>query len=100
VLRATLRLQSTEDNLFTIACDLGYPDGFALSNQMYRLTGIRPTMARECLGWEWVMESWLRQEAEAGGLVPDLASLEAPVTHHAVPRRAHRSRLDRATAAG
>jgi AraC-like DNA-binding protein len=88
ILRATLRLQATEETLFTIACDLGYPDGFALSNQMYRLTGIRPTVARECLGWEWVMESWLKKEAEVGGLVPDMASLEAPVPQRpAGPRR-------------
>jgi AraC-like DNA-binding protein len=76
VLRAALRLQGTEDTLFTIACDLGYPDGFALSNQMYRLIGVRPSTARECLGWEWLLESWLKREAESGGLVPDLASLE------------------------
>jgi AraC-like DNA-binding protein len=91
ILRATLRLQSTTDTLFTIACDLGYPDGFALSNQMHRLTGVRPTMARECLGWEWVMEAWLRVEAEAGGLVPDLASLESVITPNATPRRVDRS---------
>jgi AraC-like DNA-binding protein len=91
ILRATLRLQGTDDTLFTVACDLGYPDGFALSNQMYRLTGIRPTAARECLGWEWVMESWLRVEADHGGLVPDLTSLETPSTpHRAEPRRSRR----------
>ena len=72
ILRTALRLQSTEDTLFTIACDLGYPDGFALSNQMRRLTGVRPTSARDCLGWEWLIESWLRQEAENGGLLPQL----------------------------
>jgi AraC-like DNA-binding protein len=72
VLRAALRMQSTEDTLFTIACDLGYPDGFALSNQMHRLIGIRPTSARDCLGWEWLIESWLRREAELGGLLPHL----------------------------
>jgi hypothetical protein len=65
-------MQSTEDTLFTIACDLGYPDGFALSNQMHRLVGIRPTSARDCLGWEWLIESWLRREAEEGGLLPHL----------------------------
>jgi AraC-like DNA-binding protein len=70
VLRAALRLQSTEDTLFSVACDLGYPDGFALSNQMERLIGVRPTTARLCLGWEWILESWMRQEAEQGGLIP------------------------------
>lgn len=76
VLRAALRLQGTTDTLFTVACDLGYPDGFALSNQMNRLVGVRPIVARECLGWEWMMEAWLKREAEQGGLIPDLAALE------------------------
>jgi len=68
ILRAAFQLQTTDDNLFTVACRLGYPDGFALSNQMYRLVGVRPSQARECLGWEWLLESWLRREAETGGL--------------------------------
>jgi AraC-like DNA-binding protein len=101
ILRATLRLQGSEDTLFTIACDLGYPDGFALSNQMYRLTGIRPSVARECLGWEWVMESWLKKEAEVGGLVPDTASVEGPVTPRPKPRPTTRSSSqDRRSMAG
>jgi AraC-like DNA-binding protein len=90
VLRAALRLQGTEDTLFTIACDLGYPDGFALSNQMYRLTGVRPSTARECLGWEWLLEAWLKREAESGALVPDLASLELQ-PRRAEPRRSAES---------
>ena len=80
VLRATLRLQATDDTLFSVACDLGYPDGFALSNQMHRLTGIRPKVARERLGWEWVMESWLRREAEAGALLPEVRDRENGAT--------------------
>jgi AraC-like DNA-binding protein len=101
ILRATLRLQGTDETLFTIACDLGYPDGFALSNQMYRLTGIRPTTARECLGWEWVLESWLRREAEAGGLVPDLALLQPKTKSPARSERPlKRPRVDRRSVAG
>jgi AraC-like DNA-binding protein len=80
ILRAALRMQSTDDTLFTIACDLGYPDGFALSNQMYRLVGIRPTSARDCLGWEWLIEAWLRREAEYGGLLPNLFEVEPQQT--------------------
>ena len=72
VLRAAIRLQTTEDSLFTVSSDLGYPDGFALSNQMKRLTGVRPSMARRCLGWEWFVEAWLHHEREAGGLDFDL----------------------------
>ena len=78
VLRAILRLQATDDTLFSVACGLGYPDGFALSNQMQRLAGIRPTTARECLGWEWVMECWLKREAEEGGLLPNCFTTPAP----------------------
>ena len=71
VLRAALRLQGTPDNLFTVACSLGYSDGFALSNQMHRLTGIRPSVAREHYGWEWIVERWLEREGtrEAAGAV-------------------------------
>ena len=68
VLRASILLQSTSDTLFEVGCGLGYPDGFALSNQMKRLVGIRPSEARSCLGWEWVVEAWLRREAAAGRL--------------------------------
>ena len=71
VLRACLKLQGMTTNLFDVACDLGYPDGFALSNQMYRLLGIRPSVARDHLGWEWLLEAWLRREAEAGGFATD-----------------------------
>lgn len=62
VLRVALRLQSSSDNLFSIACSFGYPDGFSLSNQMLRLTGVRPTQARTALGWEWLVEAWIQRE--------------------------------------
>lgn len=68
LLHAVIRLQNTADSLFTIAIDLGYPDGFALSNQMSRLVGVRPSETRDCLGWEWVVEFWLVQERASGGL--------------------------------
>lgn len=68
LLHAVIRLQNTDDSLFRIAIDLGYPDGFALSNQMKRMVGVRPSTVRDCLGWEWVVECWLEQEYAAGGL--------------------------------
>ncbi len=68
VLRASIELQNSDKSLFRVACDLEYPDGFSLSNQMKRLTGIRPSEAREHLGWEWLLEAWLRREARNGGL--------------------------------
>jgi len=72
ILQAAIRLQDPSANLFAIGCDLGYPDGFALSNQMKRLIGLRPSIMRECFGWEWIVESWLFQEAGSGGLGPAL----------------------------
>jgi AraC-like DNA-binding protein len=70
VLRFALRLQNCSQSIYSVACDLGYPDGFAASNQMHRLVGFRPTDARTFLGWEWILEAWLRREAESGGLIP------------------------------
>lgn len=70
LLRVAIRLQNTDDSVFTVACALGYPDGFSVSNQMSRLFGVRPTEVRERLGWEWVFESWLRREAEGGAFNP------------------------------
>jgi AraC-like DNA-binding protein len=72
ILRASIRLQDRSASLLAIGSDLGYPDGFALSNQMKRLTGLRPSIMRECFGWEWIVESWLFHEAESGSLSPDL----------------------------
>lgn len=74
VLRSALRLQDTQGTLFSAATNLGYPDAFALSNQMARLVGIRPTVARDHLGWEWILEEWLLREARTGGFSRDLAS--------------------------
>jgi AraC-like DNA-binding protein len=70
LLRAASRLQNSDSTISSIATDLGYPDGFSLSNQMERLFGCRPSEAREHLGWEWLLEAWLRREADEGGLTP------------------------------
>ncbi len=70
LLRVLFRLQNSTDSILTIGYRYGYPDGFSLSNQMVRLTGVRPSEARSCLGWEWFMEAWLRVEAESGALAP------------------------------
>lgn len=71
LLRVTVRLQNSEESVLTVGYELGYPDAFSLSNQMRRLTGYRPTDARNFLGWEWLLEAWLRREADTGGLCPD-----------------------------
>jgi len=71
-LRACLELQPGDRGLHAVATGLGYPDGFSLSNQMKRLMNLRPSLMRECFGWEWVVESWLLEEAQAGNLSPML----------------------------
>ena len=72
ILHAVLRMQNSTKSLHAVACGLGYPDGFALSNQMNRLIGVRPSTARRCLGWEWLIECWLQKERANGALAHDL----------------------------
>jgi len=72
VLRGSIRLQDPRGNLYRIGCDLGYPDGFSFSNQLNRLTGLRPSMMKVCFGWEWIVESWLLREASEGNLSPSI----------------------------
>ena len=67
VLRAALKLQSSGMTLAEAASRFGYPDGFALSNQMDRLLGVRPSDARRYLGWDWLVEAWIHTEANSGG---------------------------------
>ena len=73
LLRVALKLQNGDATVSSIAFDLGYPDGFSVSNQMERLIGYRPSEVRTRLGWEWILEAWLRKEAERGGLTPTLS---------------------------
>jgi len=81
LLRVSLRLQNSQDSIVSAGFRFGYSDGFSLSNQMFRLTGHRPSEARKYLGWEWLLEAWLRIEAEHGGLRPagpDQSEIERP----------------------
>jgi AraC-like DNA-binding protein len=71
LLRVAIRLQNSGESVVAIGFELGYPDGFSLSNQMMRLIGCRPSEVRAHLGWEWVLEAWLRREADTGGLAPE-----------------------------
>lgn len=72
LLRVVIRLQNSDDSVVAIGYELGYTDAFSLSNQMMRLTGYRPSEARALLGWEWLLEAWLRKEADEGSLAPDV----------------------------
>jgi AraC-like DNA-binding protein len=61
-----VRLQVESGAAFRIANRAGYPDGFTMSNQMKRLTGVRPSEARKLLSWEWFLEAWLMKEGVRG----------------------------------
>lgn len=104
LLRLSSRLQNSEASIASIAYDSGYPDGFSLSNQMQRLIGFRPSQVRTHFGWEWILEAWLRREAEEGGLAPSAereikegekgtggAPLSLPKPRRGRPRRERRA---------
>ena len=60
-IRAALRLQSEGSPLLTVAVECGYSDHSSLSRQSLRLFGVRPGAIRRTLGWEWLMDRWLRR---------------------------------------
>lgn len=92
-LRAAVRLQSTGESVSAAAGALGYPDGFSLSNQMHRLTGVRPSEARNHLGWEWLVEAWLRTEARRGSLrLPLRAGIASETPADGAQRQAQHTR--------
>jgi AraC-like DNA-binding protein len=68
LLQASFRLQDDRYTVGRVAARIGYPDGFTLSNQMKRLIDCRPSDVRHNLGWEWIVEMWIRTEANTGGI--------------------------------
>lgn len=101
LLRVAIRLQNSSESVLSVGYELGYADAFSLSNQMQRLIGFRPSEVREYLGWEWLLEAWLCEEARTGGLAPEYAfgllegSATAPGTARAARHR--RDRVARAS---
>jgi AraC-like DNA-binding protein len=87
LLRVASKLQNSEATVASIAIEHGYPDGFSVSNQMERLIGFRPSEIRERLGWEWILEAWLRREAELGALTPTLTRGARARSKHGPVRR-------------
>jgi AraC-like DNA-binding protein len=60
-LHAAMLIQAEPDTcLLRHAHALGYADHSALSQLVHRSFGVRPVMIRGTLGWEWLMERWLR----------------------------------------
>ena len=93
ILRATISLQNSDATLFSIACSLGYPDGFSLSNQMRRMCGVRPFEVRELAGWEWVFETWIQREAAKGNVARSVLNARPSI---AIGRRARAEGEDEA----
>ena len=65
--RAALRLQAEAGApLLALAVECGYSDHSSLSRQSLRLFGLRPGAIRGTLGWEWLMDRWLRRASVPG----------------------------------
>ncbi|MGH7929372.1 MAG: helix-turn-helix domain-containing protein [Candidatus Binatia bacterium] len=69
VFRVCLRMHSNQETVTRSAMWGGYPDAFTFSNQMNRLLGIRPSLAKSRLGWKWLIEAWLVREVETARYV-------------------------------
>jgi AraC-like DNA-binding protein len=62
-LHAAMRIQLDPGrSILSHACALGYADHSALCHQMKRTFGVTPAAVRETLGWEWLLERWVRSE--------------------------------------
>jgi AraC-like DNA-binding protein len=60
--RAALRMQAEDGApLLALAVECGYSDHSSLSRQCLRLFGVRPGVIRRTLGWEWLLDRWLRR---------------------------------------
>lgn len=68
-LYAALRIQAEPEScLLRLAHGLGYADHSALSQLVYRSFGVRPGVVRGTLGWEWLMDRWIRRHRLAPAL--------------------------------
>jgi AraC-like DNA-binding protein len=61
-IRAALRMQAEDAApLLALAVECGYSDHSSLSRQCLRLFGVRPGAIRRTLGWEWLLDRWMRR---------------------------------------
>ena len=81
-LHGALRIQAEpRTSLMRLAHALGYADHSALSQLVNRAFGVRPGVIRGTLGWEWLMERWMRLQRVAPsprcGVIPTLVTRDA-----------------------
>lgn len=63
-LHAVLRIQAEPDvHVLTVAEDCGYSDHSGLSRQLARTFGVGVSAVRGTVGWEWLLDRWLRSRA-------------------------------------
>lgn len=67
LLYVSLYLQRNRCSIGRAAAEMGYPDPFTMSNQMKRLTGLRPSEVKARFGWNWIAECWILEETRRGG---------------------------------
>ena len=67
LLYVSLYLQRNRCSIGRAAAEMGYPDPFTMSNQMNRLTGLRPSEVKTRYGWSWIAECWIVEEVKRGG---------------------------------
>ena len=70
LLYVSLYLQRNRCSIGRAAAEMGYPDPFTMSNQMKRLTGLRPSEVKLRYGWSWIIECWIVEETRRGGFDP------------------------------
>jgi hypothetical protein len=67
---AMLRLQADPGlSLSSISHEHDHADHSALSQQILRCLGSRPSHLRALLGWEWMIEQWLNRDARTRAVV-------------------------------
>ncbi|HEX6587946.1 MAG TPA: helix-turn-helix domain-containing protein, partial [Longimicrobiales bacterium] len=71
LLFVSLYLQRNRCSIGRAAAEMGYPDPFTMSNQMKRLTGLRPSEVKSRYGWSWIAECWIVEETSRGGFDRD-----------------------------
>jgi hypothetical protein len=69
-LTAMLRLQADPElSLSSISHEHDHADHSALSQQILRCLGSRPSHLRALLGWEWMIEQWLKRDVRTRAVV-------------------------------